>query len=223
MGGAHGEVGIVEPNASGRVIGYRQAVLAAAAACLLFFAWLAVAPGSDRLNLVVDNTVQSVAALIGTGACAAVALRGSRRRRSTWVLLAASAAAWGLGQVAWSYYELVVGSVTPFPSVADVGFLAARGLAVVALVFAAVAMGPMSRLRCGLDAFMVATSLLMVTWATAVAPSSGDVGSLLSQVVALGYSFGDVAVLSLALTLLSQAPAAKRGPLLLLVATPASW
>jgi len=218
MGGAHGEVGIVEPNASGRIIGYRQAVLAAAAACLLFFAWLAVAPGSDRLNLVVDNTVQSVAALIGTGACAAVALRGSRRRRSTWVLLAASAAAWGLGQVAWSYYELVVGSVTPFPSLADVGFLAARGLAVVALVFAAVAMGPMSRLRCGLDAFMVATSLLMVTWATAVAPSSGDVGSLLSQVVALGYSFGDVAVLSLALTLLSQAPAAKRGPLLLLVA-----
>ncbi|MDQ3709897.1 MAG: hypothetical protein M3387_11460 [Actinomycetota bacterium] len=109
----------------------------------------------------VDNTVQSLTAWIGAGARAAVALRGSQRRRSTWVLLAASAAAWGLGQATWSYYELVVGSTTPFPSLADIGFLAARGLAVAALMFAAVAMGPMS----------------------------------------LGYSFGDIAVLSLALTL----------------------
>jgi hypothetical protein len=85
-------------------------------------------------------------------------------------------------------------------------------------MFAAVPMGPMSRIRCGLDALMVATSLLLVTWATAVSSPSGEVGSMLSQVVALGYSFGDIAVLSLALTLLSQAPAAKRGPLLLLVA-----
>lgn len=93
----------MEPKASGRVIGYPQAVLAVAVACALFFAWLAIAPGSDRLNLVVDNTVQSLAGWIGAGACAAVALRASRRRRSTWLLLAASAAAFTLGQAAWNY------------------------------------------------------------------------------------------------------------------------
>ncbi|CAN5770460.1 hypothetical protein BH20ACT7_BH20ACT7_01910 [soil metagenome] len=208
----------MEPKASGRVIGYPQAVLAVAVACALFFAWLAIAPGSDRLNLVVDNTVQSLAGWLGAGACAAVALRASRRRRSTWLLLAASAAAFTLGQAAWNYYELVVGITTPFPSLPDIGFLAARGLAVAALMFAAVSMGAMSRIRCGLDALMVATSLLLVTLATSVPSPPGEVGSMLGQVVALGYSFGDIAVLSLALTLLSQAPVAKRGPLLLLVA-----
>ncbi len=218
MCGANDGVGIVQRKASGRLIGYPQTVMGVAGACALFLAWLAVTPGSQRLNLVVDNMVLSVAPWIAAGACAAVALRALRRRQSTWALLAASAVCFGLGQVAWSYHELVVGSTTLFPHLADAGFLAARGLAVVALLLAAGFMGPMSRIRCGLDAVMVALSLLMVTWVTGVAPFSVDVGNLLSQLVALSYSFADVAVLSVALTLLSQAPAAKRGPLLLLVA-----
>ena len=34
-----------------------------------------------------------------------------------------AAASWDAGQAVWSWYELVAGLDTPFPSVADVGFL----------------------------------------------------------------------------------------------------
>jgi hypothetical protein len=50
------------------------------------------------------------------------------------LLLAAATGCWALGEGAWSYYELLAGRETPFPSVADAGFLLFAGLAMAALL-----------------------------------------------------------------------------------------
>ena len=45
-----------------------------------------------------------------------------------------SALSWASGQAAWTWYETVLGRDVPFPSLADVGYLAAPPLAAAALI-----------------------------------------------------------------------------------------
>jgi hypothetical protein len=49
-----------------------------------------------------------------------------------WRLMGLSALSWGSGQAAWTWYETVLGRDVPFPSLADVGYLAAVPLAAAA-------------------------------------------------------------------------------------------
>ena len=62
------------------------------------------------------------------GVCALHASRNAAdgARRRAFLYLAAGVFAWGLGNVAWTYYDFV--RQAPFPSVADVGYLAALPL-----------------------------------------------------------------------------------------------
>ena len=53
----------------------------------------------------------------------------SPQQERMWRLMGASALSWGSGQAAWTWYETVLGRDVPFPSLADVGYLAAPPLA----------------------------------------------------------------------------------------------
>src|SRR5256885_16844510 len=53
---------------------------------------------------------------------------GGRLRRG-WALMAGSCLAWGLGMAVWTAYESIGGRDVPFPSLADVGYLATVPLA----------------------------------------------------------------------------------------------
>jgi len=67
--------------------------------------------------------IWTFASLLTGQRCLAVArsLGGSARR--AWRMFGWGCLAWFGGMLAWDYYELVLGFVTPFPSVADLGFL----------------------------------------------------------------------------------------------------
>jgi hypothetical protein len=56
--------------------------------------------------------------------CLARGRRSTAQHRRTWKLLGASALSWGCGQAAWTWYENLLGREVPFPSLADVGYLA---------------------------------------------------------------------------------------------------
>ena len=58
--------------------------------------------------------------------------RAGNGHRRMWRLLGASALSWASGQAAWTWYETVLGREVPFPSLADVGYLAAPPLAAAA-------------------------------------------------------------------------------------------
>ncbi len=84
---------------------------------------LLLGPGEAFSVLVVDDLAQLVAAAFAAVTCGWCARRTEDRRRRAWGSLSAGCAAWAAGQAVWSWYELVLAVDTPFPSVADVGFL----------------------------------------------------------------------------------------------------
>jgi diguanylate cyclase (GGDEF)-like protein/PAS domain S-box-containing protein len=121
--------------------------------------------------------------------------------------MGASALSWASGQAAWTWYETVLGRDVPFPSLADVGYLAAPPLAAAALIslpFAAPSLA--GRLRQVLDGLMIAASLLLASWVMVLRPlfrSGGD--NLMSQAISLAYPIGDVVVGTIVLFVLARA------------------
>src|SRR3954451_20235903 len=93
------------------------------AAVVVFLLVLRLHPGGPLVGRWIDDLGQLAAAAV------AAATAGWRSRHCppgaarSWLLLAAATASWALGEAAWSYYELLASRQTPFPSVADAGFL----------------------------------------------------------------------------------------------------
>ncbi len=124
-----------------------------------------------------------------------------------WKLLGVSALSWGSGQAAWTWYESVLGREVPFPSLADVGYLAAVPLAAAALLslpFAA--RGLAGRVRQVLDGLMIAASLLLISWVlvlkTLFQAGADNAGS---QAISLAYPIGDIVVGTIVLFMLTRA------------------
>lgn len=92
---------------------------------MLWLASLAREVGGEQTAAAISNFDLIVAA----GAAGLTCLRSARfsnpRQTRMWKLLGASALCWACGQTAWTWYENVLGREVPFPSLADVGYLAA--------------------------------------------------------------------------------------------------
>src|SRR3989442_3969979 len=185
---------------------------------LFFAAWLQFQWGGGAVTQRFDNLGETLAAFIAAAVCAIAARRHQHRTRIAWALIGASALTWGVGQAIWSYYELVKGQQTPFPSFADLGFLGAVPLAVAGVLFFPwVPSRATSFLRTILDALLVAGSLFIISWATVLGTvyRAGS-GSLMAQLMSLAYPAGDIIIGTIVLILASRASRANRLPLLLL-------
>jgi diguanylate cyclase (GGDEF)-like protein len=154
----------------------------------------------------VVRDVADISEMVFAGAAAGTvgwrARQTTGKTRLSWAALATGCGGWALGEAVWSWYELVVGRETPFPSVADVGFLlfpigASVGLAVHATTG--------DRRRSLLDGLTVTAALGLVSWATAlgaVAHTRDD--SLLAFIVSLSYPASDLVLLALLVTVMSR-------------------
>ena len=151
--------------------------------------------------------VQGLAAFAGATACLFRATRTSGRLRISWALFGAATGSWGLGQVAWTYYEVVIREPAPFPSFADVGYLLFPPLALAALlVRPSAAFEGKGRLRLILDGLMVAGALFNVSWATTLGTVYGQSGdSTGTFVFGMAYPVEDLVVLAVALMVLVHA------------------
>src|SRR5256714_8543796 len=175
---------------------------------LFFAAWLQFQWGGGAVTQRFDNLGETLAALMAAAVCGIAAWRHRQRTRIAWVLIGASALSWGLGQAIWSYYELVMGRQTPFPSFADLGFLGAVPLAVAGVLFFPwVPSRATSFLRTILDALLVAGALFIISWATVLGTvyRAGS-GSLIAQLIGLPYPAGDIGIGTIVLLLASRAP-----------------
>lgn len=74
-------------------------------------------------SIIVTDLAWTIAALLATIGCARAARVLAGRDRLAWLLFAAACAAWTAGQVVWDIYELAMGVLIPFPSVADAGYV----------------------------------------------------------------------------------------------------
>jgi len=138
-------------------------------------------------------------------------------RRTPWVLFAAGLFTFTVGDMMWTYYE-VVRKAAPWPSVADVFYLAGYPLFCAGLMALVRSRQIRGRDRGALiDAIIVTTSLAVLAWIFLIAPSANDPSlSLLERAVSVAYPLMDVLLLAVALRLLF-APGAREASYIFLV------
>ena len=154
----------------------------------------------------VDDLGELAAALAATGFAARRAVVSRLRLRWSWALIGAGTGGWAAGQAVWSYHELIGRDGVPFPSVADVGFLALPVLALTGLLIRpAAGLDRRGRLRMLLDGVLVAASLFVITWVTAFGHVlSAGADSPFALTVALAYPIGDLLLLTVTLVVVTH-------------------
>jgi hypothetical protein len=178
---------------------------------VLAFAWLAAVLPIVLLAFVeVDAGVRSyysnAVQLLAAYLCAYLCLRTSAAAseattRQVWLLMGAGVLAWALGQTYFWLYTLISGEETPYPSLADLGFLMIGPLIVVALL-----------------RFRFAAGLAAPGWALLLSPlvllASGAVAAYINlagiqsddwalRIVSLAYSVSDPLLLAVTLLVAS--------------------
>lgn len=120
----------------------------------------------DRVTTAFDDIGEAVAAGVAAAACGWAATRGADRERLGWTLLGISAGLWGAGEVVWSIYEVGLNVPTPYPSLADFGFLAAVPFAIAGIrAFWSAPRGTSKHWRVWFDGVIVALALTSTAWA----------------------------------------------------------
>jgi diguanylate cyclase (GGDEF) domain len=178
--------------------GDRLAV-AFAAYGLLFLVWVALRAGSPHTREVLSD----FAFLPVNLAAAGLAWRAASRRdlddptRRGWRRLAVAFACWWVGDALWFGMEVVRGE-PPFPSVADLGYLAFYPVLLWALLsFPGVPRTRSDRRKVWLDAATVSVGGLMVVWYLVVGPTlrGGSDAGVLATVLSVAYPVGDLLVI----------------------------
>ena len=204
------------------VIGWRPFLVAASGAAvvsLLFVLWTANRWFGNQATIDVDDLGEAAAALIASGSCALAAYRNSGRTRWAWSFFGASALSWGLGELAWSWYQVVRGNDVPFPSVADAGFLVAIPLGVAGVfAFTSAPRRLTSRGEAVLAGAIVAMSLLFVAWAFGLGKVyDTSSSSQIAKLIGLAYPVGDIITATVLVLALRRARRGDVGRLLLLL------
>ena len=186
----------------------RRSVIVASIAGAAFtveLVWLIAGIGGPRVTAWFANISGFVAPTTATVLALLAATRNPSRAKA-WRALAAASGSWALGQMVWSYYELVLGREVPFPSLADVGFLGMYPLALVGvLLLPAANVRAVSRLRAVLDGLIVGGSLLFAGWSVAIDAVLSQPGvDTVQRFLGVTYPVGDVVLCTVALTMPSR-------------------
>ena len=172
-----------------------------------FFVDLRLQPEGARVTRAVDDLTQLTAAAIASAAAFWRVSRSQGRFRTSWLLIGLGAGIWALGEAVWSYYEVLADTETPFPSMADLGYLlfpvfTAAGI----VVRPSRAFTGRAPTRIALDVSLVVMSLFTISWATVMGQiyrGANDVS--LTSLVSLAYPASDVALLTVVVIVISYA------------------
>lgn len=199
----------------------RRAIAGLAAFLLLYLSWQVFhwIPG--------DTARVGDSFFLPMGAVAVIACWAASRRcaevsrlRWFWRLMALTAAAQLAGDTQMALYGFGGGEI-PFPSSADLAYLAFYPLMLLALVRVPVApTSPTQRVRIALDLATALVGGAMVIWHLVLAQTVTEGGqSTLQMLVSVAYPIGDLALLAgLGVVLLRWSPATLRTPLSLIAA-----
>jgi diguanylate cyclase (GGDEF)-like protein len=196
------------PAGSGGVSGRQFASWAAAAVIFLgaYVFWTATHPNGQGHAVDVDIVVKLFVAALTAASCFVFGRRAAPEARLGWMWIGAFAAVWAVGEAILTWYTFARNGAVPFPSAADAGFLIAMPLAAIGvLLFPSAPRLGVSRARMPLDGVIVAGSLLIVSWTTALGTvyHSGS-GSVFSQAVGLAYPISDVIVATVGISVLAR-------------------
>jgi diguanylate cyclase (GGDEF)-like protein/PAS domain S-box-containing protein len=173
-------------------------------ACLVYVAGAAYGWGSSSLAVFMGDFGLSAAALTASLSCFAYGFASGGRTRPAWLCFGLSSLMVSLGNGIWGWYECVLGRVLPSPSIADFAFLFFAPPAILGLLLL-LANRPRNAagwLCLGLDGWLIAGSLLTLSWSLALArTAAGDQHTPLRLAVGLAYPVLDILLISMVLGL----------------------
>ena len=177
----------------------------AAALTVAVAVWLHYGFGGPGITTAMDDLVQAVVPLGVAVVCWRASRRHSGRARSAWVLLGAACLSWGIGQVIWTVYEVVL-HLNPFPSLADPFFLGMIPLAAAGLLlFTPSPRALTTQARTVIDGLIVWGSLFFLSWALVLGPVyQGSPADLLGRLLSISYPAGDVVLTAIVLIVLAR-------------------
>ncbi|SRR5581483_3701195 len=177
---------------------FRASLAVGAVAVPLFALWMRFDWWGDAATRALSDGGTIAAALFAGAAClrAAWLSRGAARR--AWTMIGLAALAYGAGEAVWTWYEFGLGIDVPFPSLADVGYLATYPLAAAGFLLFTPRQWPRwARVSMILDGLLLGVSLLLGAWVFVLAPLAADsTQGWLARAIGLAYPVFDVALLA---------------------------
>ena len=156
--------------------------------------WLGV--GGDSFNLAVNGVIYD-AVIVAAGLACLLRARESGAERNAWIAIAASILAWGAAEIYWTAF-LTDNPSPPYPSPADIGYLAFYPLAALGVCLLVRSRARELDWRLWMDGLIAGLGTAALGTAFVfdfVADRTG--GNLVERVTTLAYPFGDVLMLSL--------------------------
>ncbi|HEX9098883.1 MAG TPA: hypothetical protein VF956_05280 [Candidatus Dormibacteraeota bacterium] len=170
----------------------------------------------------IDDIGEAVAAGIASVACIWAARQARGRDRLGWALMGTSAGLWAAGETVWSVYEVGLGQAVPYPSLADVGFLAAVPFAFAGIrSFWSDAKGTSARWRVWFDGVIVSIALTSTAWAFGL--KSVWQSSSSTKILDLAYPVGDILIGTILILAIRRASQQQAGRMAFLLAGVASY
>ena len=170
------------------------AVLFGGTALVIVHDWIGI--GGPSLDVATNGVAYDAVVICAAFACLTRALRGGPER-AAWLAISASIFAWGAGEIWWTLY--IEGNPNaPYPSPADIGYLAFYPLAVLGLYLLVRARAHELDRRLWMDGLIAALGTAALGAALLfefVADRTS--GSTIEVVTTLAYPFGDVLLVSL--------------------------
>ncbi|WP_413254032.1 putative bifunctional diguanylate cyclase/phosphodiesterase [Streptomyces decoyicus] len=159
--------------------------------------------GSPEVAAFMGDFGLSFAAFLAAFSCGLYARKRRSRFRPAWMLFAASSGMAGLGNAVWGWYEVIQGTTVPSPCLADFCFLLFAPPAIVGLLV--LAKRPVTRagwVCLGLDSWLIAGSLVTLSWSLALAHTAHFQGRSVAQsALSLAYPLLDIVLVSMVLAL----------------------
>ncbi len=170
-------------------------VLGVAIALVAVAALVTASDGVARVTIA--NVAELAFAAAGGLGCLRGAHRSTGRTRRGWAALTVGCWAWAGGQVAWTVLESVLGIPSPYPSLADLGYLTFPVATLVGLVLLAPPTSRLATRRRLLDALMVGCAFGLLSWLGVLAiVTDGTAESGLALAVSLAYPLADLVLLT---------------------------
>jgi len=178
--------------------------------------WLIAGWGGESTLYLLCNYASLAFAIFATVGVGLATWWSRGRKRTAWAWLSVAVGGWTIGTAIWTYYELVL-HTEPFPSPADVGFLLFPLAACVGLALYPTGHSGRSHTRLVLDGMIVAAALFEISWVTVTHDVYHAGGaSHFALGLSLAYPIGDLAVVTVAMLVLTRARRGQRRTLLLL-------
>src|SRR5918999_788140 len=178
----------------------------------LLFVWVLLDPYGERVSAIVLNAAGFVGPLLVLPLCFGGLLEWMRRgatrtddqpaamtgQRWAPVLLGMGILCYGLGQIIFTYYYLVLHEIPPFPSLADVGFLIEYPFLLLGILLLPARPIPVaSRTRVVLDGLMIMTAAVTFSWYFILGPViQQGTETALAKIVSASYPLADIVLIA---------------------------